>query len=899
MDTEQIAVGRSRGSRSTERDLILRAISQVDAVDAEDSPAHATTTAATGRDELPSDYFPGYDVQGVIHRGGQGVVYKAVQRTTGQKVAIKLLHGSIAAGPAGRGRFEREVAVLGQLEHPGIVRILDSGQTLDGALFCVMAYIAGRTLESYIKSLKTSASAGGRTRSATTGAPGLRGRLGLFCSVCEAVNAAHLKGVIHRDLKPANIKLAADGRPVVVDFGLAKLAVGESGEAGEAAVMTQTGQFVGSLPWASPEQAEGSQSEVDVRTDVYSLGVMLYQLVTGGRFPYKVVGTMREVMQEIVHTEPARPSTASERINGELETIVLKALAKDRARRYQNAGDLGRDVRRYLDGLPIEAKRDSGWYVVTKTLRRHRTPVGMAMALVVGGLVFTVMVTLAYARVDEERLVAAGERDRANGNFERVRSLARTVLYDMYDSVEHLRGAGPTREMMVAESTRYLAALHDQVRGGPVDPGLAGDIADGYGRLGEVLLDTTLDRDTTAEAAAALEESRRLWTGLASENPGDPRARAGLALAEARVAKSLLRQRRYGEAAAGLERALGLYAQVDEATLARLGATLGPADAAMRMGEVLRYQSRAAGKAGEAERLSDAAIAAYAEAGAAYDAASLRDPASVDAARGTALTASNVAQARLDLGQALIELAEAGGADADAEGLRAKALGAFERAERGARDSAAALARLSAAFPANRRLRRDEMLAWHNVGLSLAGAARAGAGSAGRDGEALNREALGAYRAALAVAEEMAVDRSDLLALRDVGVMMNKVGNQLRALGHVDEAAALYDTLVEHRREVYATDPTPRHRRDLALACFKRGEIEADLAMANGTGTDGAGPDGTPGARAAHAGRARELLEAAREHERAASAGGDADESIARAVAALLARLDDLNTSDG
>src|SRR6185295_15640548 len=159
------------------------------------------------------------------------------------------------------------------------------------------------------------------------------------------------------------------GEPHVLDFGLAKIATGEvtsdngDGGSSQMRMMSMTGQFIGSLPWASPEQAEGVPGKVDLRTDVYSLGVILYQMLTGGRFPYEVVGNMRDVMDNILRAEPARPSTIRRQINDEVETIVLKCLSKERDRRYQSAGELARDIHRYLSGEPIEAKRASGWYV--------------------------------------------------------------------------------------------------------------------------------------------------------------------------------------------------------------------------------------------------------------------------------------------------------------------------------------------------------------------------------------------------------------------------------------------------------------------------------------------------------------------------------------------------------
>ena len=318
----------------------------------------------------PPDYFPGYVIAREIHRGGQGIVYQAVHKTTKRKVAIKVMIEGVLASTRERTRFEREVEILAQLDHPNIVDVLDSG-SVEGRFYYVMDYISGSTLDVWISQHDLP----------------IDEVLGLFAKICEAVNAAHLKGVIHRDLKPANVRVDANGNPHIVDFGLARIATGSLSD--DDRLMTLTGQFIGSLPWASPEQAQGIPSMIDVRTDVYSLGVTLYQMLTG-RFPYQVAGNMRDVLDNILRAEPARPSTVRRQINDEVETIVLKCLSKERDRRYQNAGDLARDIAHYLRGDPIEAKRDSGWYVLRKTARRYRGAVAAAAIILLMLVAFAV-----------------------------------------------------------------------------------------------------------------------------------------------------------------------------------------------------------------------------------------------------------------------------------------------------------------------------------------------------------------------------------------------------------------------------------------------------------------------------------------------------------------------------
>ena len=326
--------------------------------DDEGSPVHLSKT-------VPSDSFPGYELVGQVHRGGQGVVYRAVQTATGRDVAIKVMHEGPFVGPRSKARFEREVRILGQLKHPNIVTIHDSG-TAVGNHYFVMDYIPGQPLDAHMGSRKWSVDE----------------TLRLFAKICEAVNAAHLRGIIHRDLKPTNIQIDESGEPQILDFGLAKTETDDSDVTTQRQATTVTGQFLGSLPWASPEQADGMPEQIDLRTDVYSLGVILYQMLTG-RFPYPVAGRMREVLGNILEAEPTRPRTIRKDVNDEVETIVLKCLAKEPGRRYQSAGDLARDIHRYLAGQPIEAKRESTLYVLRKQMRRYRAPLAAGLAFVV------------------------------------------------------------------------------------------------------------------------------------------------------------------------------------------------------------------------------------------------------------------------------------------------------------------------------------------------------------------------------------------------------------------------------------------------------------------------------------------------------------------------------------
>ncbi|HPF35474.1 MAG TPA: serine/threonine-protein kinase [Candidatus Krumholzibacteria bacterium] len=327
----------------------------------------------------------------VLHRlgeGGAGVVFAARQAATERRVALKILRAGVFADERQRGAFQREIRSLARLAHPGIAAIYEAGRTDDGLDYFTMELVDGDPLDVHLA---------GRPR------PDMRAevdaRLALFLELCDAVSHAHQRGVIHLDLKPSNVLVTRapasvlGGAPVglkVLDFGVARLSGGD-GDGGR--TLAGPGLF-GTLATMSPEQAAGDASAVDVRSDIYSLGVLLYEMLTGA-YPVDVHGLpIHEAVAAIRTREPGRAGDRSRLLRGDLEIILGKALQKDPAQRYQSAAALAEDVQRFRDDLPILGRAPSTAYQLRKIVRRHRLPivllgmVGLSLVAAVGGTGF-------------------------------------------------------------------------------------------------------------------------------------------------------------------------------------------------------------------------------------------------------------------------------------------------------------------------------------------------------------------------------------------------------------------------------------------------------------------------------------------------------------------------------
>lgn len=332
----------------------------------------------------------GYQILSLLGRGGMGTVWRAVQLSTRREVALKFMDRNVFASPEARLRFEREVELTASLEHPNIARVYASGMH-HSAYYYAMELLDGVRLDKYVENNRLTK----------------RQILELMGVVCRAVQHAHQQGIIHRDLKPSNILITADGEPHVLDFGLAKDILGR--DSGDTAVSID-GSAAGTPAYMSPEQASGEFSQVDTRSDVYSLGVILFRLLIG-RSPHNLSGTRYEVLRRVAEEEVARPrAVAKHRVNRELEAVLLKALARNTEDRYASAGALGEDIHRYLSGEPVVAKTPTTAYFLRKRIQKHKVPVAIG-----GGVlaVLFIMAIFSYVRIAAERNLAEAERARA------------------------------------------------------------------------------------------------------------------------------------------------------------------------------------------------------------------------------------------------------------------------------------------------------------------------------------------------------------------------------------------------------------------------------------------------------------------------------------------------------
>ena len=357
-------------------------------LEAEDRPALESPVAGMLAAPARPAVIGRYRIIRLLGEGGMGAVYEAEQDQPRRTVALKVIRSGLASRELLR-RFEHEAQALGRLHHPGIAQIYEAGTADTGfgpQPYFAMEFIQGASLLRYAEAHEL----------------GTRARLELMARICEAVHHAHQRGIIHRDLKPGNILVDETGQPKVVDFGVARATDADA----QATRQTDLGQLVGTLAYMSPEQVLGDPLALDTRSDVYALGVLLFELLAG-RMPYQIGSQLPKAVQTIREEDPARLSTISRAYRGDIETIVAKALEKDKARRYQSAAELAADIQRYLQDEPIVARRSTTTYHLRKFARRHRALViGVAAVFLtlVGGVIVSTWEAARAWRAGQEAL---------------------------------------------------------------------------------------------------------------------------------------------------------------------------------------------------------------------------------------------------------------------------------------------------------------------------------------------------------------------------------------------------------------------------------------------------------------------------------------------------------------
>lgn len=470
--------------------------------------------------------FGAYQVIREIGRGGMGAVYLAARADDQYKkrVALKILRADIGAQEV-LSRFRHERQILASFDHPNIAGLLDGGSTPNGEPYFVMDYVEGTPIDQYCDSHSLTVAE----------------RITLFRQVCSAVQYVHQNLIVHRDLKPSNILVTPEGVPKLLDFGIAKILKPET-----MATMvnaTRAEDRVMTPAYASPEQVRGEP--ITTASDIYSLGVVLFEIFTGRR-PYRMKSnTAHELARVICDEEPDKPSTAivrtdrgtaqpparveelsrkrstepdrlERRLKGDLDNILLKAMRKEPQRRYASVEQFSEDLHRHLANLPVSAHEDSFRYRAEKFVRRNMIPVALgavAVLSLVGGLIVTAI----------EYRQARNERALAESRFEDVRKLAHTFIFDVHDSIQNLAGSTPARSLIATTGTEYLDRLAStQMSNAKLKDSLQSELAEGYIKIGDVEGNPFVSN--LGDIAKAYENYRKalaLGTELLKRNPKD------------------------------------------------------------------------------------------------------------------------------------------------------------------------------------------------------------------------------------------------------------------------------------------------------------------------------------------------------------------------------------------
>lgn len=456
---------------------------------------------------LSEDQFIGkkigeYQIIKEIGAGGMGKVYLAEREGFEQKFALKIIKRGMDTEAVLR-RFVRERQILSRLEHSNIARLLNVGSTTDGLPFFVMEFIEGEPITKFCESQQLS----------------INERLEVFQKVCSAVSYAHQNLIVHRDIKPSNILVTSDGNPKLLDFGIAKLLNSEDIEA------TATQARILTPEYASPEQI--NNLPITTATDVYSLGVVLYEILSGQRPASSSSNrwsggrkTAKNNDDTQIVTNPQSKIRSPKSLNGDVYNIVQKSIREEPERRYQSVQEFSEDIRRYLSGLPVAATADSTFYRFSKFIGRHKQ--GVIVSTLVGLLILAISGIAIW-----QGIIANREREKSEKRFEQVRKLANIVLFEYHDGIAQLPGATAMREKMVKDSLEFL----DNLSAETIDNlELQRDMVKAYRKVGDIqgAFDTG-NVGKTNDSVASYEKALTIQQKIVERNPENIEDRISLA----------------------------------------------------------------------------------------------------------------------------------------------------------------------------------------------------------------------------------------------------------------------------------------------------------------------------------------------------------------------------------
>lgn len=527
-----------------------------------DSPPEPIRFPGPATEQGPLGQLGPYRIRRQLGGGAFGFVYEALD-SVDRIVALKVLRPELAASPTQRARFEREVRAAVAIKHEHVVTIYEVGHAPDFALpYFVMEYVDGDSLRALLE---------------REGPPDTRTVARLVRDVAIGLAAAHAQGIMHRDIKPTNILLErAGGRVKITDFGLARPIeiIGDT--------LSDSGRMAGTPAYMSPEQI-ASPGHVDVRTDIYSLGVVLYELLTGERL---FRGDQRRVFEQIVHDDPRPPRRISTAIPRDLETICLKAIAKDPSRRYQTASEFADDLERWVQGRPITARPVRVWERGIKWARRRPAVTGLLTALLVTIVTAFAIVVWKWRDAEHQRQQAVREQERANRNFVWARKAAEDTMAKLLENI-HFR-EGPLQELHEDLLASAVAFYEDFVQQKGDDFALEADRGRAYWRLGFV----RSHRGQKVQALADFQHMETIFARLVTAVPTEPEYRGLYAWSMTGQGNMLRDLGRFAEADHAYQRALGIFEKHKTEYKSHPGFAVMMGATCMNVGTLARKTSR-------------------------------------------------------------------------------------------------------------------------------------------------------------------------------------------------------------------------------------------------------------------------------------------------------------------